>query len=182
MTRVTDEQLIAKKIEVDAGNLTVLTACKQLNISKPTYYSRLAKIQDKVMKAKETSDKLNQTLPLTVERLDKEAKELLDRLKTMFSDGGYDPERHDKLDVLKEIRQTITSYRSALQTAVNYFDNRSVNVDNITVEVRETLMEEDAKQLWIPALLKIVGEKQTREIVKKVEVEYEREKERWRNL
>jgi len=84
--KATDEQIKEVRILQLAKKLTVVEACKQLGISKPSYYSRIKSIAKK----DKTNTKLAKTLPLTIEQLDTEAKVILDDLKQLKDSEDYD--------------------------------------------------------------------------------------------
>ena len=123
----TDTEILNAQARVVSGIVTVVAACEDLGITKPTYYRRLKQIA-----ASDVHDvTVRKNVTLTLEELDNKARMVLSILEDMVTTGsGYDRERHDTLDVLK----TMISLLSALQKAPliinNSTTNLTVNVDS----------------------------------------------------
>lgn len=121
-----DAEILNANMEIVAGNMTVTAACEGLGISRTTFYRRLEGLEKKNKKELKTIENVT----ITIERLDRAAKEILDTLEKMLKTGkGYDIEKHDALDVVRTTIMLITGYRSALQKATMIFDNRQVNIN-----------------------------------------------------
>lgn len=155
MTKVTDGQIRAASIDIDSPNknVTITSECKRLGISRATYYRRLESLDKTIQKSETSRQNVTVQLPMTIEKLDNEANDLLEALKVMKTNGGYDTDRHDALDVIKETVRLVTGYRKALQSAQLYIDNRQQSVivegdvEKIRAEVALDLIERLQPQL-----------------------------------
>jgi ElaB/YqjD/DUF883 family membrane-anchored ribosome-binding protein len=125
MPKLSDREILAIRARVEAGE-TVTAACREAGISTVTYYARTKKLDDALTDARNTLTEISDTVPLTIQRLDHEANVLLDELNSMKD--GWESDKHDKLDVIREIIKLLSSYRRALQTATLALSQTTINV------------------------------------------------------
>lgn len=149
MTKISDAEILNTEMQIVAGNVTITAACEGLGITRTTYYRRLKTLKAKQEKAVVTIE----NVAITIERLDKAAQDILNKLEGMLKTGtGYDSEKHDALDVIKTTVGLITNYRAALQKATFMIDNRTttINVGVVSAEQWDKMW----KQYIDPAMRK----------------------------
>ena len=82
MSKVTDAQILALKLQVEAGQTTVTKGCQALGITRQYYY----KIQRKHKMVDISLQSLDNSLPLTLLELEGKAKRLLETLEKLERD------------------------------------------------------------------------------------------------
>jgi hypothetical protein len=116
---------------VVSGIVTVVEVCKELGITKPTYYRRLKQIEA----AEEHNIQVRNNVTLTLEELDSKARMVMSKLEEMVNKGtGYNTEKHDTLDVLKTMIQLLSALKKTPITIDNRTTNVTVNVDSEALE------------------------------------------------
>lgn len=124
MVKATDAQILSIRALSRTGKSTIAKECRKIGISPSGYHKRLIILEEQVDNVDRTTQIIQNNLPITLERLDTEANNLLEELKIMRYKGvGYDSERHDKLDVIREMAKLVTGYYD--------FINKMVEVVNV---------------------------------------------------
>jgi len=141
MSKVTDAQIIEMKMKSDSG-VTVRDTCAEMGISTQTFYRRYRELAEGLDEHKEKLQVMNESITITIKKLDETANKILDELETMLKTGsGYDIGKHDALDVIKTTVGLITNYRSALQKATFMIDARqqTININDVPPEVMDSI-------------------------------------------
>ena len=135
--KVTDEQILAIKLQSDNGNVTVTQACKDQKIAPVTYYRRLEKLTAKSKNI--TSELLNVTneLPVTIQTIQAELGTIISNLKQMKPTNT-----RESLSIIDRQISALDKLNNTLKTTQILIDNRSVNI-----EVKEQTEREVAQ--WV---------------------------------
>ena len=139
--KVTDTQILAIKMNSENGGV-ICDDCDSLGISTQTFYRRYKQLQNGLEIHQDKLQALDDNVTITIERLDRAAQDILDKLETMLKTGkGYDLDKHDALDVIKTTVGLITNYRAALQKATFMIDARqqTVNINDVPPEVLDEI-------------------------------------------
>ena len=139
--KVTDAQIIEMKMKSDSG-VTISDICDEHGITRQTFYRRYRELEAGITEHKDKLQRMDESVTITIERLDQAAQDILNELESMLKTGkGYDMDKHDALDVIKTTVGLITNYRSALQKATFMIDNRqqSITINNVPPEVMDEI-------------------------------------------
>lgn len=148
MSKVTDEQILALHLQVEAKKITIKKGCEQLNIARGTFYNRLATIQKLNKALNNIEQNIQETLPLTIEKLDKEANDLLNEL---IEYKNATKGTKDYLPNLDRLIRFLPTYRRALQKAgdiyIDKIDMRTLVLNTLPQDVQKRFAGEFLKEL-----------------------------------
>ena len=175
MTKVTDDQIREKEMLVAAKKITRKEAHQQLGITGTTYYRRLKVIA----KRNEDNKQISKNVILTVEVLDREAKEILETLKEMKK-SNWESDKHDKLDLINSIMRALTNYRNALKSADINIDARQQTVNIITDEADDICFTKHLENYWVRTIPKYLEQGRARLLIEETIEVREADKRRWK--
>ena len=139
--KVSNEQILALSLQVEAGKITITQGCKQLHITRKTYYDRMAKIEEEQRKLNITIQRIETDLPLTIMEIQNRFQKILKHLDTHKKGACLE----DSLAIIDREIKLLVPIFTALNRVPNIHLHKTMVFNNLSEEQQEDIANQILK-------------------------------------